>query len=67
MSKSKFSALNHDSELYLFRMKHKIPIEIYKRISPLMGKQHEKNANKMLKTFNRGEDVSKLFRFFMNN
>lgn len=67
MSKCLIYTSTRDSEVNFHRLKHKIPIQVYKRISPLMGKQHEKNANKMLKTFNRGEEVSKLFRFFMNN
>ena len=49
------------------KLKDRIPLEAYKRVSPLLGKQHEKQASKLMKTMNRGEEVSKLFEFFMNN
>lgn len=54
-------------EINIEKLKRKIPLDIYMRLSPLLGKQHQKNAQKMVKTLKRGEEVSKLFEFFVNN
>jgi hypothetical protein len=49
------------------RVKRTIPIEAYQRLAPLMGKQHQKNAEKMRKTLERGEEIAKIFEFFVLN
>lgn len=40
MGKCKVYASTKDSKLYVHKLKHKLPLQAYKRISPLMGKQH---------------------------
>ena len=54
-------------EIDIQKLKRKIPLEVYLRLSPLLGKQHQKNAQKMVKTLKRGDEVSKMFDFFVNN
>jgi hypothetical protein len=42
------SESNH--ALKLSRLKRTLPIKVYQRLSPFLGKQHQKNAEKMRKT-----------------
>ena len=49
------------------RLKRTLPVEIYKRLGPLLGKQHVKNAEKMVKTLKRVQDIGKIFHFFVTN
>jgi hypothetical protein len=42
-----------------------MPVEIYLRLSPLMSKQHQKNAQKMSKALSRAEEITKIFEFFV--
>lgn len=39
-----------DWRLRLSRIKRTVPITAYQRLSPFLGKQHQKNAEKMRKT-----------------
>ena len=36
-------------------LRRRIPVVMYSNVAPLMGKQHAKNAEKMKKTYERGE------------
>jgi len=54
-------------KLNLTRLKQRLPVEAYLRLSALLGKTHQKNAQKMIKTIERGEETSKIFEFFVNN
>lgn len=67
MGKAEIHVSRKTSALNFLKFKRRLPLEAYKRISPFLGKQHEKNATKMIKTLNRGDEVSKLFKFFMTN
>ena len=67
MGKSDIFISGREKDLYVHKLKTKIPMQLYRRISPLLGEQHEKNATKMFKTFQRGEELSKLFDFFVSN
>ena len=42
-------------KLKIESLKQRIPVEIYLRLSVILGKQHQKNAHKMAKTIRRGE------------
>lgn len=55
MGKAEIHITDKMSELKLLKFKRRLPLEAYKRISPLLGKQHEKNATKMIKVLNRGD------------
>ena len=48
-------------EIKISKSKREIPLKVYTRLAPFLGKQHQKNARKMLKTVKRGEEVSKIF------
>ena len=67
MGKADIVFTTNDTIFKLEQLKRRIPIMAYKRLSPLLGKSHEKLSTKMLKTLKRGEEVSKLFEFFMSN
>jgi hypothetical protein len=47
------------------KLKRKLPFEIYRKISPLLGKQQEKKATKMIKAIDKGYLVAKLLGVFM--
>lgn len=51
----------------LRRWKRSVPLEIYRRLGPLLGKQAQKNAQRMQKTMTRGQEIAKIFEFFVRN
>jgi hypothetical protein len=67
MSKAKLIMTNVKSRFYFENLKRRLPLEVYSRLSPFLGKQHVKTAHRMVKTFQRGEEVSKIFEFFMTH
>jgi hypothetical protein len=54
MLKPSLLVTESNSTLKLRRLKRTLPIKVYQRLSPLLGKQHKKNAEKMRKTLERG-------------
>lgn len=42
-----------------------IPISIYSRLSPFLGNQHVKNAQKLVKAEERAQQIKKIFAFFV--
>jgi hypothetical protein len=35
-------------------LKRRLPVLFYSKVAPFMGKQHQKNSEKMIKTLERG-------------
>ena len=54
-------------KLNLEKFRQKLPVEIYQRLSVVMGKNHQKNSQKMNKAIERGWETSKIFEFFTSN
>ena len=49
------------SLIRLNQLRRRLPIVMYSKISPYLGKQQQKNAEKMLKTMDRGLEITKIF------
>lgn len=67
VSKSKLIMTTSDTYLRFLKFKRTLPVEVYNRLSPLLGSQHVKKAEKMIKTLKRGEEIGKVFEFFTMN
>jgi hypothetical protein len=50
LTKATLIMTENETRLRLGRMQRKIPVEIYKRLGPLLGKQAQRNAQRMAKT-----------------
>jgi hypothetical protein len=55
LSKAEIYVSENETMLNFRKWRRKIPIEIYRRMGPLLGKQAQKNAQRMTKTMERGE------------
>lgn len=49
------------------KWQRKLPVWLYTKVSPLLGKQQMKNAQRMGKSMARGEEITRLFSFFIQN
>ena len=46
-------------------LSRRIPIGIYTKLSPLLGSQHVKNAQKFVKAEERAKEIKQIFKFFL--
>ena len=55
MGKASVLVTEKEWVLNLRKLQRQIPVNMYLRLSPFLGKQHQKKAQKMSKTISRGE------------
>lgn len=67
VSKPNVIMTNDKFTLKRSQIKREIPLWMYGKLSPYMGKQSQKNAQKMMKTEERAVEIKKIFHFFTKN
>ncbi len=67
VARSDLVVTQSDLTLQRHRLKRRLPVWLYSKIAPVLGKQHVKNAQKMEKTMTRGIEITKIFEFFVLN
>lgn len=61
IGKSQVLLSTSEYEININKLRRQIPLKIYMKLAPLLGKHHQKKAEKMVKTVKRGDEVSKIF------
>lgn len=65
MGKASLLITETEWKLKLQKLKRKLPVEAYMRLGPLLSKQHQRNAQRMFKTMARGDEIARIFEFFV--